>query len=166
MGNTYGLTGGEVKHCNRCSEVRSVDSFYKNKSTKDGFGYWCKLCVKETSKRYYINNIDTYRLWRINNRDTIRRLSSENYIRRKNNGKARECSLKYDKKNPHVRLAVNRVNKAILSGKLTREPCVVCGETRVVGHHEDYSRPLDVTWLCRIHHRIRHDELNSVVEEN
>lgn len=45
---------------------------------------------------------------------------------------------------------------AINSGALVPEPCVVCGRENVDGHHEDYSKPLDVIWLCRMHHRWRH----------
>lgn len=33
-------------------------------------------------------------------------------------------------------------------GKLKREPCQECG-ARAEMHHEDYDRPLEVTWLCR-----------------
>jgi hypothetical protein len=38
-------------------------------------------------------------------------------------------------------------------------PCVVCGNPKTDGHHEDYSKVLDVVWLCRKHHMERHDEL-------
>jgi hypothetical protein len=35
-------------------------------------------------------------------------------------------------------------------GRLRPEPCQDCGTTESVEmHHHDYTRPLDVTWLCR-----------------
>lgn len=37
-------------------------------------------------------------------------------------------------------------------GNVERLPCEVCGDPKSEGHHEDYSRPLDVRWLCRRHH--------------
>ncbi len=40
----------------------------------------------------------------------------------------------------------------IKSGKVVRGPCVVCGAEKTHGHHTDYSKPLDVTWLCKEHH--------------
>jgi hypothetical protein len=37
---------------------------------------------------------------------------------------------------------------------------MVCGtQDRVQAHHEDYSRPLDVVWLCPTHHKARHREM-------
>lgn len=33
-------------------------------------------------------------------------------------------------------------------GKLVPKPCEKCGDTHVQMHHEDYSKPLDVRWLC------------------
>lgn len=49
-----------------------------------------------------------------------------------------------------------QVAKAIRTGKLVPQPCEVCGATKVDAHHDDYSRPLDVRWLCRGHHRRLH----------
>lgn len=48
------------------------------------------------------------------------------------------------------------LSKAIKTGELVPQPCVVCGTEKVHGHHEDYSRPLDVIWLCPAHHFERH----------
>jgi hypothetical protein len=48
------------------------------------------------------------------------------------------------------------VSRAIKSGKLTRLPCEICGNPEVHGHHEDYSKPLDVRWLCPKHHYEHH----------
>src|SRR5258707_11637000 len=46
------------------------------------------------------------------------------------------------------RNCITRVYKAVKSGKLERKPCVVCGSRPTHAHHFDYSRPLDVIWLC------------------
>ena len=50
-------------------------------------------------------------------------------------------------------------------GKLDRKPCVICGSVNTQMHHEDYSKPLDVVWLCReCHmelHRVRDIEMVS-----
>lgn len=48
------------------------------------------------------------------------------------------------------------VRHAIAAGRLVRQPCEVCGEAKVDGHHDDYSQPLAVRWLCRTHHREWH----------
>lgn len=41
-------------------------------------------------------------------------------------------------------------------GNLTKQPCIVCGETKVHAHHENYYKPLDITWLCEKHHNDVH----------
>jgi hypothetical protein len=58
------------------------------------------------------------------------------------------------------------VQRALRSGLLVRpETCERCGRvpkrmrngtTGIVGHHHDYSRPLDVVWLCRTCHALHH----------
>lgn len=56
------------------------------------------------------------------------------------------------------------VEKAVRRGILIPEPCEVCGATgimedgkrRVHGHHDDYSEPLSVRWLCQKHHHEWH----------
>lgn len=46
---------------------------------------------------------------------------------------------------------------AIRAGRLVRQPCEVCGQTSVIhAHHDDYTRPLDVRWLCLPHHVAAH----------
>jgi hypothetical protein len=46
---------------------------------------------------------------------------------------------------------------AIRSGRLVRQPCKRCGTKKnVQAHHDDYSKPLDVEWLCFDCHRDEH----------
>jgi len=41
-------------------------------------------------------------------------------------------------------------------GKLCASSCVDCGKDEVEMHHEDYSKPLQVVWICRDCHMVRH----------
>jgi len=60
----------------------------------------------------------------------------------------------YIKKYPEKKLTKRRVRKAIREGRLIVQPCEVCGRKDAVqAHHEDYSKPLAVRWLCPLHHR-------------
>ena len=55
--------------------------------------------------------------------------------------------------NVYKNKARNAVYHAVAKGRLSRGPCEVCGATKGVhGHHDDYSKPLDVRWLCHTHH--------------
>lgn len=36
------------------------------------------------------------------------------------------------------------------------KPCQVCGSTQSVRHHEDHSKPLEVKFLCHLHHKQVH----------
>lgn len=62
----------------------------------------------------------------------------------------------YQKRNPHKNRAHRSVMKAIKSGRLTRGPCEVCGNQKAQAHHDDYSKRLEVRWLCSVHHRDWH----------
>lgn len=65
---------------------------------------------------------------------------------------------KYIIANPEKNQAHIILNNAIASGKITRKPCEKCGEAKAEGHHEDYSKPLEVIWLCRKCHCNYHKE--------
>lgn len=43
-------------------------------------------------------------------------------------------------------------------GVLQQQPCISCGSADSVMHHHDYSKPLDVTWLCRPCHAKEHEK--------
>ena len=56
----------------------------------------------------------------------------------------------------HKQKARWTVQNAIVAGKLERLPCEVCGVEPAEGHHDDYDLPLEVRWLCKLHHDEHH----------
>jgi hypothetical protein len=48
--------------------------------------------------------------------------------------------------------ARKKLGRAVKAGEIKRMPCIVCGDKKSQGHHPDYSKPLEVVWLCKRHH--------------
>ena len=48
--------------------------------------------------------------------------------------------------------ARNKAKHAIREKRLIKEPCEICQSPDTEAHHDDYSKPLDVRWLCKTHH--------------
>ena len=67
-----------------------------------------------------------------------------------------ERKRRYRDKNPEKHRAHLAMRNAIRSGILVRKPCEVCGSNKTEGHHDDYSSPLSVRWLCKKHHLEAH----------
>ena len=59
-------------------------------------------------------------------------------------------------RNPLARWAHRATRSAIKQGLLERDVCQVCGVEEVDGHHPDHTKPLEVVWLCRKHHKAEH----------
>jgi hypothetical protein len=65
--------------------------------------------------------------------------------------------LRDKERHPEHHRARELVAKAKKNGKLIVEPCHKCGAIKKVhAHHEDYSKPLDVKWICPPCHRAEH----------
>ena len=43
----------KTKKCSKCGEIKGVEKFSKNKNTKDGYTYFCKMCVRRYQERYW-----------------------------------------------------------------------------------------------------------------
>ena len=131
-----------MKWCPKCKTNKDWSEFSRSKSTKEGLQGWCKECHKKESHDWYLANsklaIEHSAKWR---KDNPERAAKSN---------ARH-SRKYRIRYPEKAKARAAVRKALADGRLTKEPCH-CGETNVQGHHKDYSKPLDVEWLCSKHH--------------
>lgn len=58
---------------------------------------------------------------------------------------------KWEAADPRRRKALSLLNRAVKRGVITRPiVCTRCGalDPKINGHHHDYDKPLDVTWLC------------------
>lgn len=72
----------------------------------------------------------------------------------------------YRTKNKEKIVARAALMSQIKSGGLVRpENCSICGiKCKPDGHHHNYSRPLDVTWLCRSCHQQIHIGVTKLAE--
>jgi hypothetical protein len=56
--------------------------------------------------------------------------------------------------------ARQRLHYYIRKGHITPGVCQVCGNPKVEAHHDDYTRALEVIWLCKKHHtEVDHGEV-------
>ena len=65
----------------------------------------------------------------------------------------------YRERFPNKKYAHQLISDYIRNGWLTKKSCEKCGEIKAEAHHEDYSKPLDIQWLCKKCHMARHKEL-------
>ena len=95
-----------------------------------------------------------------------KRLCDKKYQKRKranNKGYKTEEYRKWREKNPEKYEAHKKLHTAMAAGKLKKKPCTKCGKTKGVhAHHFDYSKPLNVIWLCPEHHKEIHQKEASL----
>ena len=141
-----------IKYCPKCETEKSDSEFHKNCSRKDGLSGWCKACKTGHDQGYYQSH-------RIEIAEQHRSPA----------GKVSHCrrSKKYRRNNPEKIKAQHAVNDAVRAGKLQRPSfCESCFQEKSVhGHHEDYSKPLEVDWLCIKCHRDKRPCLTELHKE-
>lgn len=73
----------KTKFCIRCSKRKDVGEFHKNKTYKNGLNSWCKKCMNEYSKKYYIKNKEYFKnyqkMYYQKNREKIREYYKKYY---------------------------------------------------------------------------------------
>ena len=119
------------KKCARCHHVKPVDEFFRDAARHDGLRSYCKVCHP---------NVPSVKKQARPEKEIPRRAR---YLRERR------------RTNPEVKRrddARLMTGAAIRLGILVPQPCEVCGTSKVVAHHTDYAKPLDVRWLCDPHH--------------
>ena len=117
----------------------------------------CHACISARTARRRAERSEAGTSWR---RDPAKAAAYESVrSQRPEVRQRRAADMARYTKDPNLRIrheARWKVRRAIASGKLLRQPCEKCGKEPAHGHHDDYSKPLDVRWLCSIHHREHH----------
>ena len=131
-----------MKKCFKCGIEKERTEFYTHPQMADGLLGKCKSCSKKDIAINREKKADYY-----NKKDRER--AHIGYPRR----------AAYQKERKEIRIPHRILHEAIRNGSIIRLPCEKCGDVKSHGHHEDYSKPLEVSWLCQKHHRRRHAEL-------
>ena len=138
-----------MKKCFKCKEEKELTEFYKHGAMQDGRLGKCKQCTKQDVARHRSENLSEIR-------EYDRRRSLLPHRRERN----REVTAAWRAANPERRAAQLALLAAVKKGEVT--PWPVCAMPECDGkpeaHHPDYSRPLDVVWLCSAHHKQAHAE--------
>lgn len=131
-----------LKRCPACETVKERAAF-SNGDGKDGASPYCKPCS--------VLRVSVYQKTPAGRRGNLARRRRYNASEhgRAVNGAWSSWNSKTNRAKCRARLQAWR---AIQSGELVRQPCEKCGAAKVEAHHDDYSKPLAVRWLCRLHH--------------
>lgn len=140
-----------TKQCFKCGEVKSLSEFYKHKQMKDGHLNKCKECNKNDATATRNKNIEYYR----------------EYDRKRGNRQDKNYLREYRSKYPNKYKAHSMINNAIRDGKLHKMTCeVCCSGVDVHAHHDDYLKPLNIRWLCAVHHSQWHRDNGEGLNAN
>ena len=148
-----------------------ISYFYKHSKMTDGHLGKCKDCCKSDNTKDRNKNIDKYRKYdrdRFQNDPIRREKTIANSNRRREMGLDKAAKRKWTELNRYKKNAQTKVRRAIKRGVLVRpDKCVSCGISgvRIEGHHHDYSKPLDVCWLCTRCHGEEHRRIRDIERE-
>lgn len=151
------------KPCFKCGEIKPLSAFYKHPQMPDGHVNKCKECNKKDVRQNREKNIDYYRAYDKDRANLPHRVSARAAYQATDAGRASVAASKkkWMESNTIKNAAKYMVNNAVRDGRLKKEySCSNCGITgvRIHGHHDDYSKPLDVRWLCSKCHMAWHKE--------
>lgn len=155
-----------TKKCFKCNVEWPLSNFYKHSRMKDGHLNKCKECNKKDVIENRIKRLDYYTEYeRLRFQDPERKVyvyKKQKEFFLKNPEKNYEYTKRKRANNPLKYKATNMVNNYLSKGKIIKLPCSICGDLKSQAHHHDYSKPLDITWLCVKHHSEIHHPLNLV----
>lgn len=114
-----------------------------------------KKAARERSKAIWARThpekvADIKRRWAERNRERRAQIARE--WDKRHPDKKKQASDNWRKRNPEKTRAYKVVSNALQAKRLVRGPCEVCG-AKAHAHFDDYSKPLEVRWLCNEHSR-------------
>jgi len=156
-----------MKKCFKCGVEKELTEFHKHPGMADGRLGKCKVCARIDVTENRNKKIEYYREFDRKRTDQPSRVQARKQVYEKIKSdpefkRARaEKNKEWQQKNLIKRAAHIIVGNAIRSGRLIVKPCERCGNTETHAHHEDYEKPLEVNWLCKVCHGQRHREINA-----
>lgn len=151
-----------MKRCSKCGDEKLFEEFCVDRSKKDGREGQCRLCRKQYRLEHVERDKARQKLyhqingWKKRPYVSVKKPLTPQEIERRAEV-AREARRRQRKTKAYK--SRRAVRKAIKWGRLKRMPCEVCGEQNTHAHHDDHSKPLEVRFLCRIHHEELHRNL-------
>lgn len=150
--------------CGKYLQEKPFGAFYSSNRSR------CKDCVKvavSANRQANLEKIRAYDRLRgsMPHRVAARAAYAETDAYAASHAKA---SAKWIGHHPGRKKAQTAVGNAVRDGRLLPWPaCALpdCND-KPHGHHPDYDRPLDVVWLCPLHHKQAHALVESVTPEN
>ena len=134
------------KRCFKCSEHKPLGEFYAHPQMADGHLNKCKDCTKKDIRQH-----------RIKHPDQVREYDRERARQPHRVAERTRRHQEYADANPEKRAAHLALGRAVRDKKIGKLPCAFCrADDNLEAHHHDYTKPLDVTWLCRPCHRRFH----------
>ena len=101
------------------------------------------------------------RLWNRKHREDIMRWEKEHPE------KVAEAHRLIRSKHPERVAIYSRIQRRIKKQEIIKPAaCSLCGKTEapIESHHPNYTRPYDITWLCRACHKFLHRKVAGVYE--
>jgi hypothetical protein len=149
-----------MKTCFKCLCAKPLEDFYKHSAMGDGRLGKCKECTKADVTAHRLANVERIRAYDKLRASQPHRVAARNaYSKTPAYAESHKASAaRWAAKHPERRKASTMVGNAIRDGKLIPWPVCAVPECcdKPEGHHPDYSRPLDVVWLCDAHHKQAH----------
>lgn len=140
------------KKCFKCGKVKSLAAFYKHPRMADGHLGKCIECAKEdVADREAKMRLDPAWLAKERARCRVKQNKYRSECRQKI-GPIRKAQARWNARNKTKRAVHAIANLAQRKGLLKKpSKCQGCKQParRLEKHHEDYSKPLDVQWLCQ-----------------
>lgn len=142
-----------MRLCIVCNKYLDDNEFYYLNNSGTGT---CKECTRKRVRENRKNKIEYYREQDRKRSNLPHRIKARKEYQQNNPDKFRAYKEKWKKNNPQKYKAHIESGNKLRDGKLTKQPCLICGDPNSQKHHEDYSKPLDVIWLCPKHHAELH----------
>lgn len=152
-----------MKKCFKCLSVKPRSEFYRHPLMKDGLLGKCRECArKDAAKR--VESLSRDPEWVERERARCRLKTAKARAAGKIKQTPNENKQAWRKRNHFKSKAHNIAKRAVGAGKIERiETCEHCLSSPATDmHHFDYSRPIDVVFVCKSCHGILHRKHKTV----